>query len=487
MVPVSMESNMVSMTATSAPPEKVQEYKKVSALLETLRKVEKDRLLQYLPDSPRVLDIQKQIAEKETAMTALEAEFPQLLGTPTAAATQMTADGPVVTQRDVWIQLAQIRQIQSKIGVLNEQMQKIRLEAAQIAEIESDINELRRKRDLLERNYKDFSSRLSSARFDDALSSGRISNISTVESPTPPSRTITKTAQIAIGVAIGSLLLGIAVAFGIEMYLDRSIKRPIEIEQKLKVPLFLSIPYSRNSRRKLLGAPATNGNGHATNGNTPPAFPWNEDSEMRTYYETLRDRLLLFFEAQNLTHKPKLVAVTGCAPSSGVSTIASGLAATLSETGDGNVLLVDMNELERGAAAHFHHGKLACGLDELLEGNGTKREDAMVTDNLFVVADSPGDRNLPRILHKRFQSLIPKLRASDYDYIIFDMPAVSQISPTSRLARFMDMVFLVVESEKTDRDIVKRAVDMLTQTKANVGVVLNKTRTYVPKALQQEL
>jgi Mrp family chromosome partitioning ATPase len=79
------------------------------------------------------------------------------------------------------------------------------------------------------------------------------------------------------------------------------------------------------------------------------------------------------------------------------------------------------------------------------------------------------------------------LRASDYDYIIFDMPPLSQISITPRLARFMDMVMLVVESEKTDREVVRRAVSMLTEVPANVGVVLNKRKKYVPERLQQEL
>jgi Mrp family chromosome partitioning ATPase len=89
-------------------------------------------------------------------------------------------------------------------------------------------------------------------------------------------------------------------------------------------------------------------------------------------------------------------------------------------------------------------------------------------------------------LPKRFKNLVPRLRASDYDYIIFDMPAVGQITPTQRLARFMDMVLMVVESEKTDRDMAKRVGAMLTDTKTHVRVVLNKTRSHVPRLLVQE-
>ena len=76
--------------------------------------------------------------------------------------------------------------------------------------------------------------------------------------------------------------------------------------------------------------------------------------------------------------------------------------------------------------------------------------------------------------------------ASDFDYIIFDMPSVNQISITPRLAGFMDLVLLVVESERTDRDLVQRATRLLSETRAHVGVVLNKTRQYVPRRLHEE-
>jgi Mrp family chromosome partitioning ATPase len=64
---------------------------------------------------------------------------------------------------------------------------------------------------------------------------------------------------------------------------------------------------------------------------------------------------------------------------------------------------------------------------------------------------------------------------------------MSQISITPRLARFMDMVLLVVESEKTDRDVAKRATNLLLETKTNVGVVLNKSRDHLPRRLQQDI
>ena len=53
----------------------------------------------------------------------------------------------------------------------------------------------------------------------------------------------------------GGILGGLALkAFLIEFYLDRSVKRPTEIERKLKIPLFLSIPdVSKNGSRQRAG------------------------------------------------------------------------------------------------------------------------------------------------------------------------------------------------------------------------------------------
>jgi Mrp family chromosome partitioning ATPase len=93
---------------------------------------------------------------------------------------------------------------------------------------------------------------------------------------------------------------------------------------------------------------------------------------------------------------------------------------------------------------------------------------------------------LPANLPKKISALMPKLKASEYDYIIFDMPPVNQTSSTARLSGLMDMVLLVIEAEKTNQDVVKRVNQLLAESKATVGTVLNKTRNYVPPRLHLE-
>jgi Mrp family chromosome partitioning ATPase len=67
------------------------------------------------------------------------------------------------------------------------------------------------------------------------------------------------------------------------------------------------------------------------------------------------------------------------------------------------------------------------------------------------------------------------------------MPPVSQISITPRLARFMDMVLLVVESEKTNREVATRTANLLAESKTHVGIVINKGRKHLPNRLHQDI
>jgi Mrp family chromosome partitioning ATPase len=488
--PVEASTNQPDVAVPSA---KIQEYKSVSSRLDSFRKREQELLTQYTEENSMVQGIRQKIASVEKVQKGLEAEYPKL------SKMQLASSSGGAPVHDWTDEAAQIVALQAGLKVLANHLEKLTAEARNINELEPAIVDLQRKKAIEENKYLHFTTSLEQSRFDEALSAGKMANINVAQNPSPPyreSRQLVKTLATVVGIGVFG---GIALAFVFELFLDPTVRRPGEIETHLRLPLFLTIPYTRrNGHLKLPGRSSAK--------NLPPSVgqpneaskelaanptssggevvPWQTSDGLRSYYEALRDRLVTFFEIRNLTHKPKLIAVTGCAKGAGVTTIATGLAASLSETGDGSVLLVDMT-VGQAAAHPFFKGKAACGLADALEGE--KRDTAMVQENLYMAVEGGNGDKLPRILPRRFNSLVPKLKASDYDYIIFDMPPVSQISITPRLAGFMDMVLLVIESEKTDREAVKRATSMLTESKANVSAILNKNREYVPKRLLHDL
>jgi Mrp family chromosome partitioning ATPase len=488
----------------------VDEYRRVCGLLDSLSKREQDFSLQFTPESPRVKEVRAQIAVSEKAKKKLEDENPGLLAVKAldprflGPGSDHTAasSAALSPQTSLIAEMARIAGLESRLRALTNQVEIVRREANVVADAEGSITALERQQRLEETNYNYFQSHLEELRADEQLGASRNSNIVPIQTASPPFRAPSKLLKAVAGLLLGSIAGAFALAFALEFYLDPSVKRPIEVESRLHLPLFLSIPRlhlkSKVSRRALdaprtpllpeqtadSATPALDASAsHPATRASLPILPWDPRHALRPFQDALRDRLIAHFDLKNLTRKPKLVALTSCGEGCGVTTIAAGLAASLSETGDGNVLFVDMNE--QGSAHQFYRGNPACGLEDALALE--RRDTALVHEKLYVVRENQSSDLLPRSVPKHFQHLVPKLKASDYDYIIFDMPPISQVSVTAKLARFMDISLVVVEAEETDREAVKRASSFLAQSGANVGVVLNKTRTYGPKRLQQEL
>ena len=97
------------------------------------------------------------------------------------------------------------------------------------------------------------------------------------------------------------------------------------------------------------------------------------------------------------------------------------------------------------------------------------------------------EANAGRIVPKKFYDLMPDLQASDFDYIIFDMPLFNQTSITIAMAGLMDKFLLIVQAEKDHQEVVKRANRELLAASGHVSVILNKVRSHVPEWLNAEL
>ncbi|MGH7989164.1 MAG: GumC family protein [Limisphaerales bacterium] len=470
------------------PPATIEQYKNVCMRLDLLKKMENGFLLQgYTEENVLVSGVREQIAQKEALKKKLEQDEPRL--TELVVALPTTADQSDHSLFNATDESAQIAALNAKIKVLNSQSVQVKSQAVALDSMAATITGLEQKKQSEDANFEYFSRNLEQSRIDAMLGDGKAPNIGIIQSPSPPVRERPKfLKKVVLGVAFAGFAGGLALAFFIELFWDRSVKRPADIETKLQLPLFITIPdITKNGHHHLL----TTASPRLLKGPDDKAAPeeavvatWNRNHPLRRFCEGLRNRLVVYFEVNKLAHNPKLVAVTSCGKGAGVSSVAAGLAATLSETGVGNVLLVDMN-VEGGSAQQFHKGKLACGVDDVLEVE--KRENALVQEHLYVAAEPVDeDDKLPRVLPKRFAGLIPRLKASDFDYVIFDMPPVNQISLTARLAGLMDQVLLVIESEKTNQDVVKRVVSLLGESNAKVSTVLNKVNKYVPSRLNHE-
>jgi uncharacterized protein involved in exopolysaccharide biosynthesis/Mrp family chromosome partitioning ATPase len=382
---------------------------------------------------------------------------------------------------------ARVAGTQAKLEALKSRLRDIQQRTKQLSDLAPQIEELERKREMDEANYKYFAASLEKARIDEALDPSKMPNISAVQRPSPPTLESKMRDKIALGLAGGGIALGVALALLRGLVLNRTIGRPLQLETQLHIPLMLSIPYSRAARNGHLALPPNGSQANpgalATRPHHSKLAPWEAGHFVRPYCDAIRDRLGLYFELNHLTHKPKLVGIAGFSGHAGASTLAAGLAASLSETNDGKVLLVDVN-LGPEEVHPFFKGKPAYSLNAALK---PKEKIASAAENLYLATVGPSKTGgLAQLGLKKFFDMMPNLKASDFDYIIFDMPPLDQTSPTWGMAALMDKLLLVVEAEKNNRDLIKRGYGKLVAERNNVAVVVNKTRSYVPKWLDSE-
>jgi uncharacterized protein involved in exopolysaccharide biosynthesis/Mrp family chromosome partitioning ATPase len=369
---------------------------------------------------------------------------------------------------------------QAKVEALKTRLRDIQQRTKQLSELRPQFEELERKREMDANNYKYFAASLEKARVDEALDPSKMPNISAVQRPSPPALDTKTRDKICLAIAGGGIALGVALALLRGLILNRTISRPLELESRLDIPLMLSIPYRSGANgQKALPANGSSPDGSALTKTRRKAklAPWDTGHFIRPYCDAIRDRLGLYFELNHLTHRPKLVGITGFSETAGTSSLAAGLAASLSETDEGKVLLVDVN-LGPEDVHPFFKGKPAYPLKAALKPSG---EITSAADNLYLATvGSPNAGGPAQLGLKKFFDMMPNMKASDFDYIIFDMPPLCDTSPTWGMAAFMDKLLLVVEAERNNRDVVKRGYRKLVAERDNVSVVVNKARVRVP-------
>ena len=457
--------------------ENIQRYQMLVSGLQKLRQTQLDLFAKYTPESQIVKANEAEIAELEGQRSELEKKYPEL----------PTKVGPIGSSKgkelDPAAEAARLAGLQAKKDALAARVKDVQEQMKQLSQLGPQIEDLERQRQLQEANYKYFEATLEKARVDEALDPSKIPNISAVQRPSPP-MLVTKTRdKIMLGLAGGGLALTVAFSLLKELMLSSKIRRSLEIEKLIGTSPLMSVPYMG---RADVGSPSKkNGKVDAIAPSTKSRknlAPWDSGHFIRIFAEAIRDRLGLYFELHNLTHKPKLVGVAGFSAGAGTSTLAAGLAAALSETNDGKVLLVDVN-LGPDQVHPFFKGKPAYPLNAALTPNGDIDSAA---ENLYLATVGSPNAGPAQLGLKKFFDMMPNLKASDFDYIIFDMPPLHQTSPTWGMAAFMDKFLLVIEAEKSNRDTVKRGYRRLVTERENVSIVVNKARAYGPKSLELE-
>jgi uncharacterized protein involved in exopolysaccharide biosynthesis/Mrp family chromosome partitioning ATPase len=462
------------------------EYQDLAMRMEVLRQSRNQMLLRRPAHDPMVSSLDRQIAAVQSRRLDLLDAHPQL------AASVPTGDGVVLASVSLDDEKALQAALEAKVATIIEQAKEIESEVAGLSALGFRLEGLERHRQMAEEKFRYYQSSLEKARIDETLDPTKIPNISIVQNPSTPVRSIdAKTRKLILGVAASGVAAGLMLAFLMEWVVDRRVSRPTEIQSRLQLPLMMSIPFirSKDGMAQLLDRSGEIG---LLDDSTEPTFPpalarrakgqlavGEREHFITPYACAIRDRIMFNFEINNVTHKPKLIALTGLSAGAGTSTIAAGVARAFAENGNRKVLLVDFNPAMNGLVFPQHPAE---SLRRALEASRDERFRTSSQNLYFAMAPTRGDGKgahflAPAVLHQ----MMPHLEASGFDYILFDMPPVGATSPTLAMAGFMDKILLVLDAEQTHRDSLRWAFAELQRGRADVSCLFNKAKAHAPR------
>lgn len=191
---------------------------------------------------------------------------------------------------------------------------------------------------------------------------------------------------------------------------------------------------------------------------------------MQEAYRTLRTNIRFALRGKGC----KSFCITSSSQGEGKSITMLNLAITFAETGQ-KVLLIDA-DLRRPAIARLLVENAAPGLSNVLAGLATEEESIRkdIYPNLDVLLSGDIPPNPSELLgSERMLELIQKL-SDRYDYILVDTPPVNIVSDACVVANMLDGVLLLARQGRSRKESLKRAVNHLKLTNANLlGCVFN--------------
>jgi len=181
----------------------------------------------------------------------------------------------------------------------------------------------------------------------------------------------------------------------------------------------------------------------------------------------------------------RTVGLTSCYRGEGVSTVASRLALAAASCGDHKVLLVDADVACPSVHTMFST-TLTPGLSNVLFD--PTRLSASVQQpsesRLFILSAGNGGRNLFRDCDEAKLAVVFESLKSEFDLVVFDLPATTAPDFPHRLAGMLDGVLWVVEAERIWPEDALRTKELLAGANAQIiGTVLNRARRRVPRWL----
>jgi capsular exopolysaccharide synthesis family protein len=201
------------------------------------------------------------------------------------------------------------------------------------------------------------------------------------------------------------------------------------------------------------------------------------------FSQTVQDAfemLTLNIHIKNNQRKIQTIALTSCNPKEGKTTLAIGLSISMARAGL-KVLLVDADMRKPNSAKRLNGvGETSrCGLTDYLTGAmelSKVLNKTNIVNLTYLACGFKHDNSIFLLCSARFEELLNELK-NEYDFIIFDTPAISTVVDGSIIVSKVDATLLVVRVGLTIIKDLQNTRKQLEDLNANVlGVVLNRAK-----------
>ena len=187
-------------------------------------------------------------------------------------------------------------------------------------------------------------------------------------------------------------------------------------------------------------------------------------------YRTLRTNIRFSLRGEGC----KTFCITSSAQGEGKSITMVNLAISFAEAGQ-KVLLIDA-DLRRPAIGRLLVEKATPGLSNVLAGIATEEDVIRHSqyEGMDIIFSGDIPPNPAELLGSERMAQLIETLSKRYDYILVDTPPVNIVSDTCVIANMLDGVLLLERQDKSRKENVKRAVDRLKLTGANLlGCIFN--------------
>jgi exopolysaccharide transport family protein len=389
----------------------------------------------YLPKHPEVLKNQQEAADIQKR---IDAEIARVVAS---------------LRNEVQIARQRVASIEASLGVTQSDLAANNVGAVKLRELERDADASRTL-------YEAFLNRFK-----------QVAEQSGVE--TPDARIVSRAAggwqsspntklNLMLGLVMG-IALGCAAAIGLEFF-EQSLRSPDEVQERLNVPCFGSVPFLDKKTRLV-------------DGELVPPENFVLKRPLSAFGEALRSiRASVFFSSPD--RKVKVLAVTSALPEEGKTTTAVGLA-RISALAGSKTVLVDC-DLRRRSTTHAMGIEVEKGLTEVLFKTA-QLEDVLVKDpgSTCDVVPLAQPEFTPRDLFssEAMRQLVETLRQR-YEVVVLDTAPIMPLADTRVLAPLADSVLFVTRWGRTPASVVRNAMEQLRAHGANIsGVVLEGVET----------